>query len=289
MRLPVFLPLLLLLWSCNLSLDGNRQTSEDRHDGKARKRTYSYACVDSSVANRPMNRTIGKAGDLLRDLAISDKEVTDEMQSEYGAMFHQDAIETKTFVLWNDATAKQQLEKTMHDLLAVRENPSRISYYIYALDDTAINAFTFGGRIYVTKAMYDRCKGRPALLYAIVGHEIGHSERGHIKNTIKEMRLAQDLFGEKNGTTVFQLKKLVTASFNQHNELEADYYGTDLSYELNQDLCAAVTFWKEMARQENQYSTLEDFFRTHPFSALRARCLQDHIRSNFGAACTESQ
>jgi predicted Zn-dependent protease len=153
------------------------------------------------------------------------------------------------------------------------------------LEDTTINAFTFGGRIYITRAMLQKCQGKDALLYAIVGHEIGHSEVGHIKATIKELVLANNIFGESAGGTVFELKKLLTASFNQKNELEADYYGINLTNELGYDVCTAVAFWREMASQENPYNQVEDFFRTHPFSNLRSECLSNHIRSNFGKNC----
>jgi predicted Zn-dependent protease len=280
-----FLSLLLgLLSGCDLSIPGTSRKSEN--EGQAKKTmTYSFACLDSAVAGNRTNRTIGKAGDLLRKLAISDESVTDAMQNEYGAAFHKDAIESKTFVLMKDEAINAQLTQIMNELLEVREQPSAIRYAIYGLEDTTINAFTFGGRIYVTRAMYNRCKGSPALLYAIIGHEIGHSECGHIKRTIQELELATDIFGQQSGTTVFQIKRLLTGSFNQKNELEADYYGTDLAYRLNQDICAAVGFWKDMARQENRYNKVEDFFRTHPFSSLRAQCLQDHIRNNFSQQC----
>ena len=84
---------------------------------------------------------------------------------------------------------------------------------------------------------------------------------------------------------MLEIKKLLTASFNQKNELEADYYGINLTNELGYDVCTAVNFWKEMASNENSYNQLEDFFRTHPFSRLRAQCLTDHIRTNFGKEC----
>ena len=78
---------------------------------------------------------------------------------------------------------------------------------------------------------------------------------------------------------------MLTASFNQKNELEADYYGIELTNKLGYDVCTAVDFWKEMASNENNFNQLEDFFRTHPFSKLRAQCLSDHIRFNYGKSC----
>jgi predicted Zn-dependent protease len=205
----------------------------------------------------------------------------------YGKQFHQQMIAEGSFKLANNTTVQKKLNSVLKDLLAVRENPSKIEYSIYILQDTVINAFTFGGRIYITQAMLEKCKQSDALLYAIVGHEIGHSEMGHIKTTIQELELSNDIFGDENGATAFEIKKLLTASFNQKNELEADYYGINLTNELGYDVCTAVNFWKEMASSENDYSQLEDFFRTHPFSNLRAQCLTDHIRTNFGKDCGE--
>jgi hypothetical protein len=40
-----------------------------------------------------------------------------------------------------------------------------------------------------------------------------------------------------------------------------------------------------MASKENAYNKVEDFFRTHPFSSLRAECLDRHIRTNFNRNC----
>ncbi|RYF85519.1 MAG: hypothetical protein EON98_06340, partial [Chitinophagaceae bacterium] len=257
--------IIILFTSCNLV---------DSKSGKKSPKdmTYSYACVDSAIVNDKRAKLANRANDIIRNLAVNEDQITDAVQNEYGVAFHKDALESKTFVLLNDPTINSQLQKLMTDLLAQRENPSKINYSIYLLDDKQINAFTFGGHIYVTKAMYDKCKGSKALLYSIIGHEIGHSEKGHIKKTIQEMMLANKVFGEDNGDFFFYIKKLLTGSFNQKNELEADYYGTDLTYRLNEDVCSAVTFWKEMAKEENNYSKLEDFFRTHPFSSLRAQC-----------------
>lgn len=274
----LFLIFLAVCSSCNL-LD-----SGDGAPKPSKKMTYSYACLDSAVSGNKASRAIARTTSAIRDLAVDEDRITDAVQNEYGDAFHKDALESKTFVLMNDATAQQRLQNVMTDLLAVRESPSKITYSIYLLLDKEINAFTFGGHIYVTKAMYDKCSGNDALLYSIVGHEMGHSEKGHIKKTIQEMMLSDRLFG-RDADAFTYFKKLLAGSFNQRNELEADYYGTDLVYRLNKDVCSAVAFWKEMAKDENQYSKLEDFFRTHPFSNLRAECLQAHIRENFGRNC----
>lgn len=247
--------------------------------------TYSFACLDSALGGKPMNRRLEQAGDLIRDLAVSEDKITDSMQTEYGLMFHKQMVEEGQFKLIKDPALNRRLNNVLKQLLDAREDPSRIRYAIYALEDTTVNAFTFGGRIYVTRAMLEKTDRDDALLYAIVGHEIGHSEVGHIKSTIQDMELSNRIFGEQAGATMFEIGRILTASFNQRHELEADYYGINLTNELGYDVCTAVEFWKEMARQENQYSEFEDFFRTHPFSNLRAECLTNHIRTNFGKDC----
>jgi predicted Zn-dependent protease len=279
-RITTLLTCIFFLAACN-DVDTVLGTNDD---SKKDATSYSYACLDSAVANNPTGQRVEKVTGILRNLAVSKKSITDSVQTAWGADFHADVLEQGAMKLMNDQALDTRLTKVMNDLLAQRSHPSAIRYFIYAVDDTAINAFTFGGRIYVTKAMINQCKGNDALLYAIIGHEIGHSEAGHIKATIQDMEVAEKYFGD-GSDTYLQLKSLLTASFNQKNELEADYYGINLTNKMGFDLCTVVQFWKEMANKENSYNKVEDFFRTHPFSQSRAQCLADHIKTNFGKDC----
>lgn len=254
-------------------------------DKKEETVTYSFACLDSAVSGSNINKRLGKAGDIIRDLAAPESKITDEVQSEYGRMFHQQMQEQPEFKLSTDRKVQQKLNTVLQDLLQAREGGSNITYAVHLLEDTTVNAYTFGGQIYITRAMWNKCAGKDALLYAIVGHEIGHSEVGHIKATLQDLQISAKVFGEQNAQSFLQLKNLLTASFNQRNELEADYYGIDLTNDLGYDVCNAVAFWREMASNENRYSQVEDFFRTHPFSELRSDCLTAHIRTNFGKEC----
>jgi predicted Zn-dependent protease len=250
----LYVGIISLAAACDLSVNENPKELP-------KKMEYSYDCLDSAVGGSETSKAISNATSIIRNLAIKQKEITDSVQNQWGAAFHEDAIETKTFDLINDPVITIQLQKVMNDLLAVRENPSHIRYSIYLLNDSALNAFTFGG------------------------HEIGHSEKGHIKKTIQEMMISDNVFGEDKGASAYQVLKMLTGAFNQKNELEADYYGIDLAYQLNKNVCATVNFWNELSKSENQYNKLEDLFRTHPFSKLRAKCLTNHIQTNFHQKC----
>jgi predicted Zn-dependent protease len=277
----LYLGMVGLAATCGMSSDkGTKQLPKNMD--------YSYSCLDSAVGGSETSKAISNATSIIRNLAVKQKDITDSVQNAWGNAFQEDAIDTKTFVLINDAAISAQLKKVMNDLLAVRDNPSKIKYSIYLLNDSAINAFTFGGHIYLTKAMYDKCKGNTDLLYSIIGHEIGHSEKGHIKKTIQEMMITDNIFGDDKGASAYQILKSLTGAFNQKNELEADFYGIDLAYKLDKDICSTVKFWIDLSKTENQYSKLEDLFRTHPFSKLRAKCLENHIETNFHEKCNAS-
>jgi predicted Zn-dependent protease len=114
-------------------------------DKKEEKVTYSFACLDSAVSGSNINKRLGKAGDIIRDLAAPESKITDEVQSEYGRMFHQQMQEQPEFKLSTDKKVQQKLDKVLNDLLEARENGSNINYKVHLLEDTTVNAYTFGG------------------------------------------------------------------------------------------------------------------------------------------------
>ncbi len=176
-----------------------------------------------------------------------------------------------------------KLQIILDNLVRKRAKPTGIEYKIFLLQDTAtINAYTVGGKIFITTAMLNKCKNDDQL-YAIIGHEMGHNEKGHIKSSIKQLKASNKFFGEW-GEAFIVMKRLLTGSFNQKNELEADYYGLDLTWKLGYDICAIRSFWDEMAKGE-EHDAITDFFRTHPYSDIRSRCLVNHIKTNFEVEC----
>ncbi len=107
----------------------------DRLLGQSPKKSkieYSYACLDSSVSGGTMNRRLEQAGDLIRDLAVSEKKITDTLQTSYGTAFHEDAVQSKMFVINKDPALNTKLNEVLNRLLSAREDPSKIRYVIYA-------------------------------------------------------------------------------------------------------------------------------------------------------------
>ena len=244
---------------------------------------YNYDCVTQSSKVNKITNLLSQADEYLTTVATNDIEVTDKEQTEYGNTFLTESKKNKSFKLIENTAEAQKLNFILTNLLRVRKNPSGIIYKTYLLDDdSTINAYTIGGKIFVSTAIVKKCANDDQL-YAIIGHEIGHNEKGHIKENLMQLKKGEQYFG-KNTELVLSLKNRITGVFNQKKEVEADYYGLDLSYQLGYDVCAVKSFWDDMAKKENK-DLLQDFFGTHPYSNVRSNCLTKHIKNNFKQAC----
>ena len=166
----------------------------------------------------------------------------------------------------------------LSELLDVLKNPSGIKYEIHLVDDDEINAFTVGGHIIVTTEIIKKANSESALAF-IIGHEIGHNEKGHLEKTIKKLKVANG-FIDGSGDIGLVLQQLITPAFNQPIELEADYYGVDICYAAGYDPRKGLNFWKELSKDE--YKTIEEsFLRSHPYSEDRAKCLEEYLNTNY--------
>ncbi len=261
--------------------------STDNSNGKERQlpsnMTYTFDCLDDAAAGNPIVKILDEGDKMIRKQTIEKIEVTDEEQSKMGEEMLANTRKTGEFKIDDNDPINDKLKFICSDLLRKRINPSKINYGIYLIDDKkTINAFTFGGKIFVTKGIILNCEN-DFQLYEIIGHEIGHNEKGHIKKIIQELKSSHDVLGGF-GDLAVAFKKMVTAVFNQKNELEADYYGLDLVYMLGQSTCPIVSFWDKMSKDE-KYDEVSDFMRSHPYSELRSKCLRNHINKNFNENC----
>ncbi len=279
---PIFLYLsILFCLSCNEFGTGEERDNSGRERKLPAKMVYSFDCLKSDSGK--VSEIWGKADELIGKVATFNIEVSDQEQMRFGDTFLIESLKDKNFVIDSVSPVNKKLQTILDDLVSERARPTDIEYVIYLVQDTAlVNAYTVGGKIFITTAMINKCKNDDQL-YAIIGHEIGHNEKGHIKNTLKQLKASNKFFGEWGGA-FFSIKRLLTGSFNQKNELEADYYGLDLSWKLGYDICAIRSFWDEMAQAEVR-DDMFDFFRTHPYSDTRSSCLVNHISKNFGVQC----
>lgn len=268
-------------FSCKENKTESKELSKPKLKDLPADMTYSYECLKTKSGK--VGDFFEKADDLLNDAVTTNITVTDEEVSAFGGTFYAELKKDSSIRLDEKNPINAKLKTILADLLKARIQPSGIKYDIFLIDDDeTLNAYTAGGKIFVTTAMLKACKTDDQL-YSIIGHEIGHNEKGHIRLYIQQQKAAEKYLGEY-GETVLTIKKLLTMSFNQKKELEADYYGLDLAWRLGYNICATKTFWDSLSVTE-EHNMLEDMFRTHPYSDLRSKCLKQHIEKNFHQTC----
>lgn len=205
---------------------------------------------------------------------MAPEEVSAEEENEAGKEFYEKEIKEHSFI--SDDIRLDKLNTIMNRLLRVRENPSELKYQIHLIESEQINAYTFGGHIYVYTGIVEYCMTESELA-GVIAHEIGHNEHGHINLTLKRIKNAGELGGILNA-----VKNMAAPSFNQFNELDADTYGVDLLVAAGYDAMDCANMWLRMAEDnEEQPSYFDKLFRTHPFSMDRYECLKKYIENNY--------
>jgi predicted Zn-dependent protease len=73
------------------------------------------------------------------------------------------------------------------------------------------------------------------------------------------------------------------------NLAKASENGVELIIKANFNGCAAAKILNRLASIESQENTdlFEEFFRSHPHSKDRVKCVKNHITTNYQIACHE--
>ena len=240
---------------------------------------YDYSCMEDEDTGGDF---INLFSDITRDInsQLSDNiEISVKDEEEYGNELYNQMIEEYHF-LRNDESKK--LERILHSLVIRIAKPRGFDYKVHLIDDPTVNAYTAGGRIFFFKGMLDFCKSDSEIA-AILGHEIGHNECSHINEQIKNY-MAAEQFGDL-GVLLHSMSSMITMSFNQKQEVQADYFGMDLLYPTTFKNCSGIDLWDRMSEEENNPNLVENIFRTHPFSAKRSNCIYHHLESNYNLNC----
>ncbi|NGX60937.1 MAG: Metalloprotease LoiP [Chlamydiae bacterium] len=131
-----------------------------------------------------------------------------------------------------------------------------------------------GGVICITTGLLELLENE-AELVAILGHEIGHIERGHLFDAARgEMLRRKTNMGSYPFYASQCLQLMMDLTFSKSQENEADEYGFRLLVKKKYDPFALSSSFKKMdayfAHVQQPPSILDDFFATHPHDKHRA-------------------
>jgi len=146
-----------------------------------------------------------------------------------------------------------------------------------------VNAFAMAdGTIRIYSGLMDMMKDEELLF--VVGHEMGHVTKKHIRKKImlayaasavrKGIASQENLVGDLARSALGSfVQTLVNAQFSQAEEKEADDFGLVFLKKQGVEAKAAVSALKKLDTLGKGHS----FLSSHPEPALRARRLQDQI------------
>jgi pSer/pThr/pTyr-binding forkhead associated (FHA) protein len=242
---------------------------------------YDISCLVNQTEEGKLIKILGDTKNEV--LGVDQVEVTVEEEKEVGLEVKAQIEEEYNYS--QDPIYTERIDRIFSKLLSKMDNP-KFDYEYHIVESEDINAFTAGGQVFVFTGIIDFAASDDELA-SILGHEIYHNELGHIGDKLKETKVAQNWFGEGLGDLAYYVTSLVSASFNQENEVYSDLYGLDLAVKAGYDGCAGIGFWERMQvnEEESDGSFIERFFRSHPYSQERASCNRKHIDTNYYHQC----
>ena len=264
------------------SIDSEIQIKSNQRKKQSTTVTYDFSCL-SNNGDIGSNDAIYNFGELTRDVQstfFDDINISVDDEQDAGL----EILKTykKKYQFIEGGTEFKNLNAILKNLVSRLAKPRGFKYKIHFVDDSMLNAMTAGGHIFFFKGMYDFCNTNSELA-AIISHEIAHNELGHLTIGMKKQKVANNwgILGE----IVLGIENAITQSFNQKQESEADLFGMDLVYPSSFRNCDAVTLWERMSQNENEFDVVDNFFRSHPYSKNRSKCIINHLTSNYNKNC----
>lgn len=142
-----------------------------------------------------------------------------------------------------------------------------------------MNAFVMpGGKIMFYTGLIERLNLTDPEIAIVMGHEIAHALREHVREQVSQAMAAQTAIGI--GASIFGLgeasanlaaagyQALLATKFSRTHEAEADRIGLELSARAGYDPRAGITLWRKMAAA-SEGSRPPELLSSHPTDTSR--------------------
>jgi predicted Zn-dependent protease len=201
--------------------------------------------------------------------------------------------------LQSDASAEGVLNENRDMLNRVRSVASRLEaqtkvfradapgwkWEVNVITSDELNAFCMpGGKIMVYSGLITQLDLTDAELANVLGHEIAHALREHVREQMSQAMVAQGAIDV--GAAVFGLgdastgaagagyQALLATRFSRTDESEADRIGLELAARAGYDPRAGITLWQKMT-SGSKGGKPPEFLSSHPADASRVKQIQE--------------
>jgi predicted Zn-dependent protease len=165
-----------------------------------------------------------------------------------------------------------------------RQDAPGWQWEVNVMTSDELNAFCMpGGKVMVYSGIITKLDLSDAELAVILGHEIAHALREHVREQMSQALLAEGVIGA--GAAIFGLgttstkaanvgyQVLLATKFSRTDESEADQIGLELAARAGYDPRAGITLWQKMT-SASQGGKPPEFLSSHPADATRVAQIQ---------------
>jgi len=222
---------------------------------------------------------------------VSEEQVEKQATQEYAQLMAQ---AQKKGVLNQNPQQVQRVRavaiRLIPQVAVFRPDAVKWKWEVNVLTSKDINAWCMpGGKIAVYTALIERLNITDDELAAVMGHEIAHALREHVRERMgRQMAtetattvgaVALEIFtgvhiDPQLAGTVSQAVFVLPNS--RENEQEADIIGVELAARAGYDPRAALTLWQKMAQASS--GAPPEWLSTHPSNETRMRELQAYVQ-----------
>ncbi|MGB5245192.1 MAG: M48 family metallopeptidase, partial [Woeseia sp.] len=191
-------------------------------------------------------------------------------------------------VLNNDAAMLKRVRNIASRLEAqtrvFRSDAPAWKWEVNVITSKELNAFCMpGGKLMVYSGLITQLDLTDAQLANVLGHEIAHALREHVREQMSQALVAEGAIGV--GAAVFGLgdasanvagagyQALLATRFSRTDESEADRIGLELAARAGYDPREGITLWQKMT-SANQGGKPPEFLSSHPADASRVKQIQ---------------
>lgn len=249
--------------------------------------TGALACLLLAALNACVTTTGGGAVGANRpQLILISSEELDQMAAQSYEKLRSDAAAEG--VLNQDAAMLSRIRTIASKLEAqtavFRKDAPGWQWEVNVITSDELNAFCMpGGKIMVYSGLITKLGLTDAELANVLGHEIAHALREHVREQMSQALLAQGVIGA--GAAIFGLGKtstdaasvayqvLLATKFSRTDESEADQIGLELAARAAYDPRAGITLWQKMT-SANPGGRPPEFLSSHPADATRVQQIE---------------
>jgi len=217
-----------------------------------------------------------------QSMGVSSEEINTASAQAYSKMLKEAASKN---TLNRDPAMLARVKGITHNLIAqtpvFRADASTWLWEVNVFQSEQINAFCMaGGKIGVYAGLINKLQLTDAEIAAVMGHEIAHALREHVREQVSLQYAAQlpglllSIFtGSQALAQLGDIVSDVTLGLprSREAESEADDMGVELAARAGYDPRAAISLWKKMNQHSN--GSPPEFLSTHPSPETREQDL----------------